>query len=83
MHSFEKFDKTLPGKNKFYGSLSGKGISDKEYQHVLKVWNNFKLRFSCGKKVKEVALKGEKVSNYFVHDCLKVSLLLISSLKMY
>ena len=28
-------------KNEFYSLLSGKGIIDKEYQHVLKVWNKF------------------------------------------
>ena len=31
-------------KNEFYSALSGKGISDKEYQHVLKVWNMFKMK---------------------------------------
>ena len=35
--SFEKFNKTLPGKNEFFSSLSDQGISDKEYQHVIKV----------------------------------------------
>lgn len=31
------FNETFPNKNKFYNSLSGKGISYKEYQHVLKM----------------------------------------------
>lgn len=36
--------KTLPCKNKFCSSLSGKEISDKEYQHVLKVQSKFETR---------------------------------------
>ena len=41
MSSFEKFKEKLTVKNNCYSSLSGKGISDKEYQHVLKVWKIF------------------------------------------
>ena len=41
---FEKFDETLLSKNNFYSLLSGKGINDKEYQHVLKVWNEFDMK---------------------------------------
>ena len=37
MCDFEKFNETLPSKNEFYSSLSGKGISGTEYQHILKV----------------------------------------------
>ena len=33
----KKFNETVPSKNEFYISVSGKGISDKEYQHLLKV----------------------------------------------
>ena len=36
--------KKVPGKNEFYSSLSGKGISDKERQHLLKVWNKFEMK---------------------------------------
>ena len=32
-------------KYEFYSSLRGKEISDKEYQHVLKVWNIFQTPF--------------------------------------
>ena len=39
-----KFNETLPSKNEFYSSLNGKGISDKEYQHVLKAWNKFEMK---------------------------------------
>ena len=34
-----KFKERLPRKGKFYSSLKGKRISNKEYEHVLKVWN--------------------------------------------
>ena len=44
MSSFEKFKEKLPDKNDSYNSSSGKGIRDKEYQHVLKVWNKFRSR---------------------------------------
>ena len=44
MCAFQKFNKTLPGKNKFYSSLSGKRVSDEERQHVLKVWNKFEMK---------------------------------------
>ena len=42
--NLESFNKTLPSKSAFHGSLSGKGISDKEYQHVNKVWNKFQIK---------------------------------------
>ena len=44
MFSFEKFEETLPDKNEFSSSLSGKEISDKEYQHVLRVWNKLVMK---------------------------------------
>ena len=37
MSDFEKFKEELPCKEKFYSSLTGKKISDKEYDHVHKV----------------------------------------------
>ena len=40
MCDFKKFNEELPGKNKLYSSLRGKGISDKENLHALKVWKN-------------------------------------------
>ena len=36
MSDFEKFKEQLPSKQKFYSSLAGKKISDKEYEHVRK-----------------------------------------------
>ena len=35
MTDFAKFKKELPSKEKFYSSLTGKKINDKEYDHVL------------------------------------------------
>ena len=33
----------MPSKEKFNSSLTGKKISDKEYDHVLNVWNKFEM----------------------------------------
>ena len=44
MTDFEKFKEKLPSKEKFYSSLTWKKINDKEYDHVLKVWNKFKMQ---------------------------------------
>ena len=43
MDNLEKFKEQLPSKERFYSSLTltGTKISDKEYEHVLKVWNKF------------------------------------------
>ena len=42
MDSFERFGETeLPEKEKFYSSLSGKGITDEEYAHAQEVWATF------------------------------------------
>ena len=41
MTDFEKFKEQLLSKEKFYSSLIGKKISDKEYEHVFKVRNKF------------------------------------------
>ena len=41
---FEKFIEELPCKEKFYGSLTSRKITDKEYEHVLKVWNKFEMK---------------------------------------
>ena len=37
MSNFEKFREELPYEEKFYSLLTGKKISDKDYEHVLKV----------------------------------------------
>ena len=44
MSDFEKFKEQLPSKETFYSSLTGKKISDREYKHVLKVWNKFEMK---------------------------------------
>ena len=45
MDSFEKFGKNqLPEKEKFYSSLSCKGITDEEYAHAKQVWETFGCR---------------------------------------
>ena len=42
MDSFERFGETkLPEKERFYSSLSGKGITDEEYEHAKRVWETF------------------------------------------
>ena len=44
MRDFEKFKEQLPSKEKFYSSLTGKKSSDKEYEHVFKVWKKFEMK---------------------------------------
>ena len=44
MSDFEKFKEQLPIKEKFNGSLTRKKNSDKEYDHVLNVWNRFEMK---------------------------------------
>ena len=38
---FEKYKEELSSNEKFYRSLRGKKISDKQYEHVLNVWGRF------------------------------------------
>ena len=44
IRDFEKFIGQLPNKEKFYSFLTGKKINDKEYEHVLKIWNNYEMK---------------------------------------
>ena len=44
MSDFKKFKEELRSKAKFHSSLTGKKVSDKEYNHVLKVWNKFEMK---------------------------------------
>ena len=44
MTDFKKFKEQLPIKWKFYSSLIGKKISNKEFDHALKVWNKFERK---------------------------------------
>ena len=41
----KKFKEELLGKETFYSSLTGKKVSDKENEHVLKVWNRFQMKW--------------------------------------
>ena len=41
--SFERFSEDkLPEKKHFYKSLKNKHITEKDYLHAVKIWNNFK-----------------------------------------
>ena len=42
--SIEKFKEELPSKEKFYSSLTDRKINDREYEHVLNVWNKFEMK---------------------------------------
>ena len=44
MSDFEKFKEELPSKEKFYSLLTGRKISDKEYEHVLNVSKKFEMK---------------------------------------
>ena len=48
MSDFEKFKEELTSKEKFYSSLAGKKISDKEYDHIVKVWDKFEMKTTKG-----------------------------------
>ena len=44
MSGFEKFKEELSSKVKFYSFLIGKKFTDKDYEHVLKVWNTYEVK---------------------------------------
>ena len=45
MYSWDKFEeKQLPSKDEFYSKLNMSGISEKDYSHACKVWNEFGLK---------------------------------------
>ena len=44
MSDFQKFKEELLSKEKFYSLLTNRKIIDKEYEHVLNVWNKFKMK---------------------------------------
>ena len=44
MNDFEKFKEESPSKEKFYSSLTGRKISDKEYENFLNVWKKFEMK---------------------------------------
>ena len=44
MADFEMFKEELHSKEKFYSTLTDRKITDKEYEHVFTVWNNFEVK---------------------------------------
>ena len=44
MSDFKKFKEQLPSIENFCSSLTGKKISDKEYEHVFKLWNKSEMK---------------------------------------
>ena len=44
MSKTEKSKKELPTKEKIYSSSTGRKITDKEYEHVLNVWNKYEIK---------------------------------------
>ena len=44
MSGSEKFEEKLPSKKKFYSSLTGKEINDKDYEHAGKVCSAFEMK---------------------------------------
>ena len=48
MSELEKFKEELPSKKKFHSLLTERKISDKEYEHVLNVWNKFEMKTMKG-----------------------------------
>ena len=40
----EKFKGEFPTNKKCYSSLTGKNISEKEYEHALNVWNKLEMK---------------------------------------
>ena len=44
MDSSERFDETLPDKKAFYSKLYLEDITDKDYTHAQKVFEEFKLK---------------------------------------
>ena len=43
LSNFEKFEEESPTKKTFYSLLTDRKISDKEYEHVLIIWNKLKV----------------------------------------
>ena len=41
---FRKFRERLPIKENIYSLLTGKIISNREYEHVIKIWNTFEMK---------------------------------------
>ena len=45
MDSWQRFDETLlPDKEDFYSNLNMENITDSDYKHAKKLWNEFKIK---------------------------------------
>ena len=44
LDSVDKFKESLPGKDSFYSQLTGTGISEGEWEHAQKVWNEMSMQ---------------------------------------
>ena len=66
MDSFERLSETkLPDKEKFYSSLSGKGITDEKYAHAQEVWETFRCQNLGDYHNLYVALDGKLLAEVF------------------
>ena len=69
MSDFEKLKEQLPSKEKFYSLLTGRKISGKEYERVLKVWDKFEM-----KTMKDVFEKFRN-NSLKIMDCIQIIIL--------
>ena len=87
MSDFEKFNEQLRSKEKFYSSLTCKKISDKEYKHVLNVWNKFEIKtMKCGVLLLPDVLekfRNNNIKNYGLFPSHYLKLDIISDPDMY
>ena len=44
LDSSEKFQEPLPSRDSFYNTLTKETCSEKDYEHVVKVWNHFGMK---------------------------------------
>ena len=44
MTDFERFKEELPCKERFYSLLTGRRITNEEYEHVFNVWKKFEMK---------------------------------------
>ena len=64
MCDFEKLKEELPSKEKFYSSLTDRKSCEKEYEHVLNVWNKFEM-----KKMKDYHELGFQMWRFHISRC--------------